>query len=204
MGLDASSSRSVIWHDQQTRYGGHLPTSLTRHVTPEPPLSVETDEHGLEVGHDGLDFDHQQRASPWVNGEDVDRASFASDIERGLRRHLPTVRPQHRHELFDEARVPCIEQPIKALAVPQQSEIHPRAQHRGNAHERVNRHPVGIPPLDPPDDRARNAATGPQLFLGQPSPESQGPDTEPEPDDVHATKHGLHRCTRGLQVTDRG
>ena len=55
----------------------------------QPRLAIERPQHRLEVRHDGLDLDDEERSGRWVEGEDVDRAAFAADVERHLGGDLP-------------------------------------------------------------------------------------------------------------------
>ena len=81
-------------------------------------LAVEREQHRLEVGHHGLDLDHQQGTRRPMEGEDVDRASFAADVERHLGGDFPVGRAQDLENLIDESGMSRIKEAIQTLAVP--------------------------------------------------------------------------------------
>lgn len=204
MRLDASSRRSVVGQDQQPGHRCHVPFAIARHISTEASLSIETPEHRLDVRDHRLDFDDEERPRLWMETEYVDRASFASNVERRLRCGLPPVAVKQLHHAFHEAGVPGIEQAVQTFALPQEAEVNPRTERACNSLQCLNGHPVSLSPFDPPDHRSGHASTGSQLCLGQTSSEAKRPQPESEADDVHGAQHVLRPFTLGYVISWQG
>jgi hypothetical protein len=58
------------------------------------------------------------RQSERMEGEDIDAAALAPDVERHLGRDFPPKRPKAAQHLFGEVRMGAVEQPIETLALP--------------------------------------------------------------------------------------
>ena len=87
----------------------------------------------------------------------VDRSAFAADVERHLGRRVPAARIEQCDHVFDQTRVPRIEQPIEAFSLPVESEIDSRSQRGRDLDQRMDRDPISAATLDPPNDCPRHA-----------------------------------------------
>ena len=91
--VDASPSGSIVWQDQQPRHGARPANRVRGHFPAKPTLSVEAHQHCLEVRDHRLDLDDQERTRRRMKAEDVDRPTFAADVERGLWQRPPSRSP---------------------------------------------------------------------------------------------------------------
>ena len=93
-GADPPPLRSAAGQDDQLRHGSHAPASLGSDHWCDPRLPIDTRQQRLDVRHDGLDLDDQQRAVDGMPGQHVDRSAFAEVIEGRLRARPPSRSPR--------------------------------------------------------------------------------------------------------------
>lgn len=142
-------------------------------------------EHGLQVGNDGLDLDHEERSARGVEPQDVDRAALTTDVERDLGRDQPVVGRKELQGPIDEFCMTSIEHPIETFSLPQESDVDPRVEDRRDPDEDLEDDAVGVSTLDPPDGRPRHSSLVGKGFLRPASSPSECANTEPESDDIH-------------------
>jgi hypothetical protein len=120
-----------------------------------------------------------------VEGEDVDRPTFAADLERDLGGDLPSRRFEEGEAPLDETGVGRIEKTIEILAVPEEPDIDAPAESGCHPDDGVQRDTVDTSALETPDDRPGDPCSGCDLILGQSPATPERSQRETEPDDVH-------------------
>jgi len=185
MFLDASPRGSVVGQDEQPSDPLDCPTASSPDLRCKARLPVDPMQHRLHIGDGRLDLHDEQRAGRSVEGKDVDRTAFSSELEGDLGRHFPAGRSEEGEAALDEVGVCGVKEAIEALAVPQQPDIDSCAQSRRDADDGVQRHTVDAAALDTPDHRSGDASLGGELLLRQSPASPERSQREPEPDDVH-------------------
>lgn len=174
-------------HDDEERgnpCGG--PAARSSDLRRQADLPIERRLELLCVGDRRLHLDDEQDPRLRVEREDVDRAPLAELVERDLGQDVPGVSPKRPDDLLDGRRVAPVEQPIKGVAIPGQTNEDTRLEGGRELIERRDRGSRRVPALHPAHDAARDAGALRQLFLGQPLSDPDGPDTATERDLVHA------------------
>lgn len=184
-----SPSGSIVRQDQKARDSSHAPPSFAGYLLGEAGLSIERPKHGLEIRHDGLDLDDQERPCRRVEGEDIDSPALAPDVEGHLGRDLPFDATKLAQHQLGQVRVSHVQQPIETFALPEQPHVDGAAKRRRHSHQNVDWDAVGSAAFDTTDDAPRNARRGGEALLRPPSAAPECPHREPEPDRVH-----LNQC----------
>jgi hypothetical protein len=70
-----------IAHDKKPRDAAAVPTSFAGDLRSEASLAIEPVERRLRVRHERLDLDDEHDACKPMEGEDVDRPTFAPEGE---------------------------------------------------------------------------------------------------------------------------
>lgn len=122
-----------------------------------------------------------------MEGEHINRAPLAELVERNFGRSLPGVVAEDPDDSLDGRCVPRVEESIKALATPRNTNEQTGAEGRGHAFQGLNLHTRGVALLDPSDHATGDARPSPELRLGQSSPDAERADRSAERDVVHAS-----------------
>jgi hypothetical protein len=207
--MHTSPGGSIVRQYQEPRHAAHEPASLTCDLGREPGLAVENAKHRLEVRHDRLDLDDEERPGRWVEREDVDGAALAADVERHLGGDLPPHRPETAQHPLREVGVSAVEQPIEAFALPQQSHGHRPAERRRHADQDVQGDAIGATALDATNDTPRHVRRTGETLLRPATSTAQRSHPESESHDIHGREcveprsPGAYRQTGGGQPTKR-
>lgn len=196
MRIDPAACSSVVGQNKESRHTPHRPAAFACDGGCEATLSIEREQHRLEVGDHGLDLDHEQRSGRPVEREDVDRAPFAANVEGHLGRDLPVGGTQDLEYSVDEPGVSRIEESIQTLALPEQPNIYAGIEGDRDANEGMQRYAIGMPALDPPNDGTRHARPLRELVLGPASPVTERSKSEAEPDSIHRSRMETSPCLR--------
>jgi hypothetical protein len=120
-----------------------------------------------------------------VEGQDVDRAAFASDVERDFDRGQPSGRGQDPNRRLDERGVAGVEESIQGFALPEQPDNQPGVEALSDPIEKPERDAVRPATFDSRDDRPRHTDEIGEILLAPLPPKTQCPDRQPDPDDIH-------------------
>ena len=138
---DAAPRSPLIADDEQPADRLRDPSSLSGDRATEPDLAVERRERRLEIGHDGFDLDHEHYVRQRVEGENVDGAALAVDVERHVGRHDPTRNLEQADRALDEVGVTLIEKTVEGFAIPREPAVDAGTECRGDPIEGRNGHP---------------------------------------------------------------
>jgi hypothetical protein len=198
MPLHSSPRGPVIRKNQEARHTCDPPAAFSRDLGRDTHLSIERAKHRLQVRHDRLDLDDEQRSARFVKGEDVDRPAVSAHIERDFGDCDPSRRLKQLQNALGQVSVGRIKQSIESFSVPQHPDAQGRPECRRDADERVHGDPIGLPVLDPTDDRSRYA-DGVCESLLRPSPSTaKCPHRQAEPDHIHGAPSVVKAAYPGL------
>ena len=176
----------------------NAPATDRDHLAGEARFAIQPMKRCLGVGDDRLDLHGQQRAERRMERHDVDRTTFTPDGERDLDIDDPAGASKQPYEAINEGGVGVIDQSIETLASPPEVEVDVRSERRSDVHERGDRHPVELAPIDGRDQRARDAGLRGDVLLAALLADPQGPEVPPESKSIHAaivTPSGLPPLT---------
>jgi hypothetical protein len=156
------------------------------HRASESSLSVEAEDHRLNIGDDGLDLADDHDTTSWVEGEDVDRTAFATDRERDFNAYVVTEGLKSPNHNVDDRSVGLIEQPVQTLAMPADRQLDLGVDRLADRVQRAERDPADAAQLDPADRVLRDPCSSGDVALAEALPAAQRTDRAAEANHVHA------------------
>jgi hypothetical protein len=143
-------------------------------------------EQSLRVGHDRLHLDDQEAAGPLMQGEHIDRASFAPDREGNFDQSVPPEIGQSLHERFDGRCVVLVQQAVQMLAAVPDPDVDVCPERGCGADERSDRHAVELPAIDGGDEGSRQTSLPCHIRLPATQADPERSELAAEPKGIHA------------------
>ncbi len=185
MRLDSTARRAGLRDRHERPDSTRTPASSPGDRVSVPDLPIERPEHRLDVRYHGLDLDDQEGRGRAVPRQNVDRTSFAADVERRLRHSLPARAPEECEEPLDQVGVIAIEEAVGRLALPVDADHEPRIEGSGDAFEGVEPELARPAALDASNQRLRHGGSIREVDLAPTPMHADRPNDASNPNGIH-------------------
>ena len=186
MQLKPPATRPLVWQDQHPRGDGRWPTALPGHGSGDAGLPVDSGEHRLDVGDDGLDLDNQQQAGRRMPSEDVDRSALSPDRVADLGNRDPARGSEPSYDRVDQGGVALVQQAVQSLALPEDAQVEAGPERFSDRVDGSDRAQTDLAALDSGDRRLGRPCPICQLRLRPGTATAERAEGEAESDGVHS------------------
>jgi hypothetical protein len=184
--LDVPPVRHRVAEQDAGANRGSLPPACSGDRRSQSAVSVDGADEILNVDQLRLQLDHEQGATDWVEGEDVNDAPLAVDGERRLRRDQPSAQThESARERLVHGRVACVHGTRQFAASPAEVESDIRLDGRRDPGDQLKPQSPDVTALDTGHrDLGRARACG-HVGLAKAEPDADAPQRGAELDGIH-------------------